>query len=91
MPWNWNIDTFAKSKQSGRDYVLAQPSIPPAVATALCALIDALPENREDLTIKIHTSGHMGKWEEFGQPQQIAKPNGFFNLWVGYSNNPSIV
>ncbi len=92
MLMEWNIDTTARTKQSGKDYIRAQAKVPQVVQEAVCVLIDGLPENRDDLTIKIHTSGCLRSWADYVETSpRRPKPTGFFNLWVGTSDQPAIV
>lgn len=92
MLMEWNIDATAKTKDRGKEYIRAQATVPDAVKDAVCVLIDGLPEKREDLTIKIHTSGALRSWADYVETiPPRPKPTGFFNLWIGTSDQPATV
>lgn len=99
---NWNVDRTLKNRGAAKAFVSAAVEVPLGVRVALTALIDELPVDREDCTVKVATSGHLGDWAEWsamprpsalvggGVAQAVPpKPSGHFSLWVGYSNQPA--
>lgn len=95
MNREWDSKTFARDKNAAKRWLVQQTTIPTVVAGAVTALIDALPEKRDDLSIMVHVSGLLGDWSDYKKPPPgvppMPKPQGFFNLWVSYSNQPPLV
>lgn len=92
---NWNVNTVYGSKAGAVGSINTNKDMPDSVKASILSLVAGLPEPAPAYAanILVATSGN----HEIGGAQVVngvnitLTPNAFYNVWVGYSNQPASV
>lgn len=91
---SWAIEYREASAELVLERLAKEKSVPDSVKAVIVAAVACLPGRRPDLGVLVSASGHLGSWAEWeaasaevdGRALSVAKPQGFFSLWVGYTS-----